>query len=382
MKEISSIESVGEHSKRRTFLKTGAIGLTSLVAGSGFANAQTESNSNEPRESTIQTAKVSGGAAISEKQRHEIRMRAVRDYERKNNRSVDVIPASKQQDSPGKVVAYAYGLDANGNGHSYIGLASENTRQQRVQSGRAESLIHNRFNDRVAGLASSIKASNQRATTMAGGTVTGTENMEQLAKYRLEYASDPYGVVGMTNYWFMSTVQDEKEAHAFHTPAGYEPGTQAFGSDYKNDWGRVFHRWNKCEMGNTNVDYGQWQPYGTKSGSTTQGYSVSVSIGYGAGYATAGLSWSYSQPNVEVVDESSAYNDYNQWQLKLNSSWDDDTRKNFVGFQPASTVTMDNWEPSMGKKDICELEVKARFDNGYDHFQRLWSKNTYQIIPV
>ncbi len=370
-----------ERANRRTLLKAGATGLTSLVAGTGFASAGIESNGKAPRGSSVHTAKASNGTLVSEKQRREVRLRAVREYEQKNGRSVDAVPASKQRDTPGEVVAYAYGFDANGVAHSYIGLANEDTANPQIQSGRAEALIHDRFDQRVSELASNI-ATSEQVSPMAGGTVTDTENMDQLATYRLEYASDPYGVVGMTNYWFTSTVQDEKEAHAFHTPAGYEPGVQAFGSDYKNDWGRVFHRWDECEMPNTNVDYGQWQPYGTKSGSTTEGYSVSVSIGYGSGYATAGVSWSYTQPNVEVVDESSAYNNYNQWQLKLNSDWDDDTRTSFIGFQPSSMVSMDNWEPSMGETDICELEVKARFDNGYDHYQRLWSTGTYQLEPA
>ncbi|MFC6962828.1 twin-arginine translocation signal domain-containing protein [Halocatena marina] len=383
MRENQSTKRTRKYIDRRTLLKTGAVGAAGLAMGSGFASARLESNDEPLRGSNVHTVTSSGGAEISEKQRHEIRTRAVRDYEQKNGRSVDAIGVSKPQANESNVVAYAYGLDANGRAHSYVGLAGEDTTRAEMQSGRAEALIHNRFDRRVSELSSNIKASEQQVTTMAGGTVTDTENMEQFGKFDLEYASDPYGVVGMTNYWFKDTTNSsEADAHAFHTPAGYEPGTQAFGSEYKNDWGRVFHRWNKCEMGNTNLDYGQWQPYGTKSGSTTQGYSVSVSVGYETGYATAGLSWSYSQPNVEVVDESSAYNTYNQWHLKLNSDWDDDTRTNFIGFQPSSTVSTDDWESSMGEKDICELEVKARFDNGYSHFRRLRTWNTYKIVPA
>ena len=140
----------------------------------------------------------------------------------------------------------------------------------------------------------------------------------------------------------------------------------------RNDWGRVEHQWNRNEL-NADVDYGQWQPYGTKSGSTSTSYSISVSVGYQAAYATAGISWSYSQPNVEVVDESSPDREFNQWHLKVNADWGDDTRTNFIGFKPSSVVTMDNREPSMGGKEICELQVSGRFDNGVDHYQRLYS---------
>ncbi len=35
---------------------------------------------------------------------------------------------------------------------------------------------------------------------MAGGTVSGTDNMEQTYSQKLEYAKDPYGVAGATFY--------------------------------------------------------------------------------------------------------------------------------------------------------------------------------------
>ncbi len=365
---------------RRTLLKTGAVGLTTLVAGSGFASAEISSSGKAPRGSDVHIAKAPKGGTISEEQRHTVRKRALRDYEHKNGRSLDAIPADKHEDSPGSVVAYAFGFDANGCAHAYAGLADEEITRPKAQSGRAEALIHHRFTQRTAELASDIKASEQ-ATTMSNQTITSAENMTQFAKHKLEYALDPYGVAGMTNYWYTSTKQDDKEAHAFHTPAGFEPGTSAFNSDYQNAWGRVQHRWDDGEM-NADVDYGQWEPYGTKSGSTSTGYSISVSFGYQTASVTAGLSWTYTQPNVEVVDESSAYNEYNQWQLKVNADWGDDTRTNFVGFKPSSLVTIDNWEPSMGEKQIAKQEVSARFDNGVDHFKRLYTWYGPTLYPA
>ncbi|WP_231183334.1 hypothetical protein [Haladaptatus sp. DYF46] len=381
MKDDPSAEHSSKRTDRRTVLKAGAIGVTGLISGSGFASAEISPSGTAPRGSNVHAATAVNGKSVSEKQRHELRKRAVRDYERKNGRSLDAIPAGTHEDSPGAVVAYAFGFDANGSAHEYVGLADEETTHLEAQSGRAEALIHDRFTRRTAELASDIAVSEQRATTESNQTITNTQNMSQFAKHRLEYASDPYGVAGMTNYWYTSTKQDEKEAHAFHTPAGFEPGTSAFDSDYENDWGRVQHRWDEGEM-NADVDYGQWEPYGTKSGSTSKGYSISVSIGYQTGYVTAGFSWTYTQPNVEVVDESSAYNEYNQWQLKINADWGDDTRTNFVGFKPSSLVTIDNWDPSMGEKQITKQEVSARFDNGEDHFKRLYSWYGPTLYPA
>ncbi|WP_223301750.1 hypothetical protein [Haladaptatus sp. R4] len=131
-------------------------------------------------------------------------------------------------------------------------------------------------------------------------------------------------------------------------------------------------------MGNTDVDYGQWNPYGTQGGSSSTSYSLSVSVGWMTASVTAGLSWSYSQPNVEVVDESSPTNEYNRWQLKLNSAWDDDTRENFIGFQPSSAASMNHYEDSMGRRTLSGNEVKANFSNGSDSYD-LSSKNEFYL---
>ncbi|WP_233274672.1 hypothetical protein [Haladaptatus cibarius] len=317
------------------------------------------------------------GAAISEEHRRKIRARAVGDFERKNSHSPEAVPGSEHRSKSGKVVAYAYAIDANGTARSYTGIAGEDATKPETESGRAEALIHDRFGGRVAELSHAVAASERQVTTMAGGTVSGTENMEQVYSDKLEYAEDPYGVVGSTFYWFRDNPDStEGDVHSFHSPAGFEPGHQAFGSGYTNNWGRVFNRWNRSQMGNTDVDYGQWNPYGTQGGSSTTAYSLSVSAGWMTAQVTAGITWSYSQPNVEVVDEFSAYNEYNQWQLKVNTG--DDTRENFVGFQPSSAASMDYWDSSMGRRNICENEVKGQFADG-GSARNLWSKGMFWL---
>ncbi len=114
MKESSNADGNDNRANRRTILKTSALGVTSLVAGTGFASA--ELNKKRPRGSAVHTAKASGGGAISDERRREIRKRAVRDFERKNKRSPDFIPADDVQSDDGDVVTYAYGFDAHGVG--------------------------------------------------------------------------------------------------------------------------------------------------------------------------------------------------------------------------------------------------------------------------
>ncbi|MGA9399257.1 hypothetical protein [Haladaptatus sp.] len=365
MKESPSGDGSDNRTNRRTILKTGALGVTSLVAGTGLVSA--ELNEKQPRGSAVHTAKASGGATISDEQRRQVRRRAVRDFERKNGRSPDAIPASDLQSDDGDVVAYAYALDANGVGRAYTGIAGEDTNEPETQSGRAEALIHDRFGGRVAELSSAVTASEQ-ATTMSGGPVTGTNNMQQIYSHKLENAIDPYGVAGATSYWYQDTLDStDGDIHSFSSPVGFEPGTSAFGSDWENDWGRVFHQWDETEMGNVDVDYGQWQPYGTQGGSSSRSYSLSVSVGWMTASVTAGLSWSYTQPDVEVIDESSSYHNYNQWQLKVNGG--DDVSQNFVGFQPSSAASMDHYDSSMGEKTICINKVKGQFVNdGSEHW--------------
>ncbi|EFW94080.1 hypothetical protein ZOD2009_03015 [Haladaptatus paucihalophilus DX253] len=380
MKRSYNGDTDGTQPDRRAILKTGALGLTSIVGGTGLASA--ELNQKQPQGSAVYTAKASGGAAISNERRRAVRRQAARDFERKNGRAPAAIPASEQVTSSGEVVAYAYGFDANGVGRSYVGIAGEDMTEPQAESGRAEAQIHDQFDSHVADISSAIETSEQ-VTTMAGGMVSDTNNMEQVFSQKLEYLEDPYGTVGSTFYWFIDTLgSSEGDVHALHSPAGYEPGTSKYGSDYKNEWGRVFHRWNQSEMGNTDVDYGQWKPYGTQGGSSSTSYSLSVSAGWMTASVTAGISWSYSQPNVEVVDESSPTSEYNQWQLKLNSAWDDDTRENFIGFQPSSAASMNHYDSSsMGKRTISGNEVKAQFSNG-DSSRNLWSKNEFYLQPA
>ncbi|SIR46188.1 hypothetical protein SAMN05421858_2328 [Haladaptatus litoreus] len=282
MKESPQAKRNSKRTDRRTLLKSGAVGLASLIAGTGFGSADdATSSTSAPRGSTTYTAKGGRGAAISEEHRRQVRARAVRDFERKNGHSPEAVPGSEHRSKSGEVVAYAYAIDANGTARSYTGIAGEDATEPETESGRAEALIHDRFGGRVAELSHAVAASEQQVTTMAGGTVSGTENMEQVYSDKLEYAEDPYGVVGSTFYWFRDNLDStEGDVHSFHSPAGFEPGHQAFGSGYTNNWGRVFNRWNKSQMGNTDVDYGQWNPYGTQGGSSTTAYSLSVSAGW------------------------------------------------------------------------------------------------------
>ncbi|WP_223301751.1 hypothetical protein [Haladaptatus sp. R4] len=203
---------------RRTILKTGALGMTSLVTGTGFASAKL--NEKRSRGSAVYTAKASGGAAVSDEQRRAVRRRAADDFAEKNGRAPAVIPASEQETSSGGVVAYAYGFDADGVGHSYVGVAAEDMTEPQAESGRSEALIHDQLDSHVADISSTIKASEQ-VTTMAGGTVSSTDNMEQMFSQKLEYADDPYGTVGATFYVFMDTLgSSEGDVFALHSPAG------------------------------------------------------------------------------------------------------------------------------------------------------------------
>lgn len=384
-----------KQTNRRSVLKAGAVGLTTLVS-SGTALAA--SNRSE-KASDVHAAKGSVGNPVSERRRKQLRRRAVDEYERNTGETMDAIPAARPEAGDGSqesastseergkitdggdadVVAFAYSIDADGVAHSYVGMAGKSDTPG--TDNRAEGLIHNRFEDRVRDISQALEASDDDVTTEnAGGTINDLENMDQIHQNQHEFAKDPYGVVSSTYYWLRDTEYDaDSSLHAFHSPMTIEPGYQVFDSGWRNDKAWNKHHWDENEMAWEDVGDGYWKPAGpSDGGSVSESYSVSVTAGWMTADVSAGYSWSYTEPAMERTDQSSQYNDYNQWYWNVQDTCGGSVRKSTLSMQPSSSCEMEDWDSGMGHRDICYNEVKADFTDRYcDHTYYLYSSLTY-----
>ncbi|MFC7079596.1 hypothetical protein [Halorussus caseinilyticus] len=234
-------------------------------------------------------------------------------------------------------------------------------------NGRAEGLIHNRFEDRVQEISTALEASDDDLSTQAyGGTIENLDNMENFHDAKLEYPLDPYGYISSTYYWVRDTeYDDEKTLHGFHSPMTIEPGYITWDSHWHNNaaWNR--HYWDRNDMSWQDVGNGYWKPAGPSEGGTsTTTVSVSVSAGWMTAEVSAGMSWSFSEPATERTDLSSEYNDYCAWEWDVNDKCGGSVRHSTLSMQPSSTCEMTDYDCSMGERDIADVEVEGDFTDG------------------
>lgn len=373
---------------RRSVLKAGIAGLTTLTASGTTVLAATNRSD---KASDVYTATGAVDSPVSEKQRRAARKQAVGEYERNTGETIDGIPASRPTagsraegtaESDGEdaqIVAFAYGVDADGIPREYVGMASESDEVE--TKSRAKGLLHDRFEDRVRDISTALEASDSDVTTQAtGGTINNLDNMEETYNSQLEYANDPYGVVSSTYYWLEDTSNnDEGSVHGFHSPMTIEPGYQVYGSGWKNELAWNKHRWDKNQMAWHDVGDGYWKPAGpSDGGSVSTTHTVSVTVGWMTADISYGYSWGYTEPAMERTDQSSQYNGYNQWKWDVQDRCDGSVRKSTLSMQPSSTCDMEDYDCSMGRRDICENEVKARFtSNCSGDWHELWTTSMF-----
>ena len=371
VKHTNTSDADEKETNRRSILKAGAAGLATLAAGSTLAAAN-----RSDKASDVHAVKGTVNSPVSEKQRKQLRKRAVKEYERNTGETMDAIPASRPESNQGEldsseeseVVAYAYGIDADGVARGYTGMANESdaaeaNSQTEGSKGRAEGLIHSRFEDRVRDISTALEVSDDDVTTQSGGTIQNLENMSEVTNHKLENAVEPYGVISSTYYWLRDTQFDDGGTlHGLHSPMTVEPGCQVFNSGWKNDnvWQR--HSWDRNDMAWQEVGDGYWKPAGpSDGGSTSTSYNISVTVGWMTADVSMGMSWSYSEPAMERIDQSSQYNDYCSWQWDVTDRCDGSVRKSTLAMQPSSTCEMEDYDSSMGTKVIGFGEHKARF---------------------
>ncbi|WP_276298888.1 hypothetical protein [Halorussus lipolyticus] len=358
---------------RRSILKAGAAGLATLATGSTLAAAN-----RSDKASDVHVVKGTMNNPVSDKQRKQLRKRAVREYERNTGETMDGIPTVEPRaahgpgDSPedgpsseSSIVAYAYGIDADGVARGYIGMAGEDPAAE--TNGRAKGLIHNRFEDRVREVSAALEASDDDLSTQAEyGTIDNLDELEVAYEFPLDHAVDPHGVISSTNYWIQDTVNsDESTMHGFHSETTIEPGVRSFSSNWQNESVTSKHLWNQSDMAEFEVDDGYWKPAGpSDGGSSTTSMSITASFSLTDIGVSTTMGWSHTDPAMERTDLSSTYNDKCGWYWDVNDKCGESVRQSTLSMHPSSMCEQTDYDCAMGRRDICKLELKSTFTDG------------------
>ena len=369
-------DTTAKETNRRSILKAGAAGLATLASGSTVAAAN-----RSDKASDVHAVKGTMNNPVSEKQRKQLRKRAVREYERNTGETIEGIPACRPEAAHGSgdasedsassednsnVVAYAYGIDADGTARGYIGMAGEVKGVE--TNGRAEKGIHNRFEDRVQEVSTKLEASDDDLSTQSAGTITNLEDLEVAYDFPLEYEVRPYGRISSMNYWLEDTANnDDRTLHGFHSPMTIEPGYQVldWDSHWHNESAKKNHLWYKSDMDFVDVRDGHWEPSGpSDGGSTNTSYSVTASVSLTDIGVSGTVGWGYSEPAMERTDGSSQFDNYCSWFWDVTDRCGGSVRHSVLTMEPLSMCEQTDYDCAMGRRDICEVELKSTFTDG------------------
>lgn len=330
---------------RRTFLRATGTAL----AGAAFAGT---ASARGPKKSDVQVAKSDFGSGVSAKHIEDVRQNALAQFNARGG-DLEAAPARSTPDpEDGTIVSYAYRIDENGVPQQYTGIA-----------GDAESV------GRLHGKADTRASAFERGpiTTQSGGV--GTQDVstqagswDQILHDEADFCKDPYGCV--TNNFnlqqLMSDGDSYQDAYAVKHIFAMEPGVQKYGSGWVNDVGRPMHDWRQNDMGG--ADLHSWDPLGTHDGSQT----ISVSVGTSG----ASLGWSYTQPAVTTIDESSPSSNYAKWAEEFNTT---NARENTNGMKPGSSTWIDQEATGSGYYSLMDLISEGDFYEGG------WTSDTHTL---
>ncbi|MFC7080842.1 hypothetical protein [Halorussus caseinilyticus] len=335
---MSDDSSSSNRTDRRTFLRATGVAL-------GAATIPAAASARGPAESDAHVAKADFSNGISADRIREIRQSALAEYNARGG-DLDVTPVVSDPDpEDGTVVSYAYKLDQNGVPHQYTGIAGD-----AGSAGR----LHGKAADRARAF--------DRTSTVSTDDVTTQSSWDNILHDEADYCSDPYGCV--TNNLDLKQLGSDgdstQDAYAVKHFFVMEPGIQKYGSDWVNHVGEPKHDWSQNDMGN--ADLNEYDPLGTHDGSQ----SIKVSVGTSG----ADLGWSYTQPAVTTIDNSSPSGNYATWDEEFNS---DDARQNTNGMKPGSSCWIDQEAAGSGQYDLMDLVSKGTF------YQGGWTSDTYYL---
>lgn len=325
---------------RRTFLRATGVALSSAAVTAGGATAR------GPPESDSHVAKADFSNGISADRIAEIRRSARAEYNARGG-DLDVTPVvSDPIPEEGTVVAYSYKIDANGVPRQYTGVAGDAGSSARLH-GKA---------------AKRATAFDRTSAATTDGVTAQSASWNDVLHDEADFCSDPYGCV--TNNIDLKQLDSDgdatQDAYAVKHFFVMEPGVQKYGSDWVNEVGEPKHDWSKNDMGN--ADLNEYDPLGT--------HDVSQSINVTVGTSGVNLGWSYTQPTVTTIDESSPSGNYATWNEKFNTT---NARQYTNGMKPGSSCWIDQEATESGQYDLMDLVSKGTFYSGG------WTSDTYYL---
>ncbi len=325
---------------RRTFLKCASVAgaAVSLPLAGRVRGAQP----------TVALLTSERGAPISVEEMHAARKRIHK--ARGVPLRAETVPAG---DHDGDIVAYSYGIGADGVPWQYTGVAGD------VESAKTARETAARRASRADG------GTITPAATTSSDVTTQSSSWNRVLHDEKDYYKDPYGSV-TDNFDLFKLSNDgdsTQDAYSIKHFFAMEPGVQKYGSGWENDAGRPSHDWSVGNIGGP--DLAQWDPLGTHDGSQT----INVSIGTSG----ASLGWSYTQPAVTTIDNSSPSGNYAKWNEGFNTS---NARRNTNGMQPGSRAWVD--QHNSGKYHLMDLTSDGLFEDGDTYYLRFtWNVYVY-----
>lgn len=171
-----------------------------------------------------------------------------------------------------------------------------------------------------------------------------TDGMYQVGVEEPRNMSHPdYGLWESLTDWYLAddyfydSDGVRKRYQALKERFSMSPGDDA---EYRNEAGIVHHDWGLYQHGyqgmneSDEVNLEEWKPRTDKNG--TQSYSVGLSFDKSG--VSGSLGYTYTQDDVEVVDDTAFGNDQEEarWVMNVNSRWWESTRTNTIVYEPAS----------------------------------------------
>lgn len=337
---------------RRKFLQT------SGAAAAGLALIPVAS-AKKQKGSDARIVKGTARNPVALEQMENARQAAVDDF---NDRGGDLAAAPVRtkpaDDHDGSIVAYVYTIGEDGIPRQYTGIAEEEASVDE---------LHQKASDRAKQFAqndNSPQSETQEVTTQA-------TSWEQIHHDEKDFCSDPHGCV--TDNFILYKLTDDgdysQDAYGIKHIFAMEPGWQKYDSNWVNWIGYPMHDWSKNSMGGE--DLAEWDPLGTNDGSMT----ISVSVGTGG----AGLGWSYTQPAVTTIDDSSPSSNFAKWSEEFNSY---DARRNTNGMKPGSSAWLNQQANGSGYHSLMDLIAEGEFHDmgwgaGYYTLKWTWHIDVY-----
>jgi len=228
-----------------------------------------------------------------------------------------------------RIVAYGFRIYPNGVTAQYVGMADDD--EESVQ------IIHEHAQEWY-----------DKYEVLTSTGVLGEPHWVEIGRNEGEIYHNPHGGVD-DNYVLFQLADDTSSTRdwfAIHHIFCMYPGCHVYGSNWRNDYGRLKHDWSASDFGNPQLH--DHDPMGTHTGTQT----ISVSLG-----PSPALQWSYTQPEVTTLDESDSSIELARWKETFNS---EAAQTHPGGMEPGSSCGV-NQPTSGGTYKLLDLVAEGHF---------------------